>query len=46
MDVHRQLHSFTLTNAKVVEAIRLILEVANVSAVVVDETTLRILPKQ
>ena len=45
VDVHHQIPVFTLQNVKVADAIQLILDAVNVNAVVVDETTLRILPK-
>ena len=45
VDVHQQVHNVILTNAKVTDALRLILDAAQVSAVVVNETTLRVVRK-
>ena len=45
VNARRKIGSFTLTNIEPVAAIKLILKVADVSAIVVDETTLRVVPK-
>jgi type II secretory pathway component GspD/PulD (secretin) len=46
VNAEKKIGNFALTHATAVKAIEIVLRMADVSAVVVDETTLRIVPKE